>query len=114
MTAIVMYCQPCNGPIAPGAGFIGVRHAEIRRAEADDGAPEAMWITRHFTCMGPADGDCYQIDSERITTWHGVTWWTAHLMAKAWLPATNWDAVLSELADGKPFALLLAVEAAAA
>ncbi len=114
MTAIVMYCQPCGKPISPGTGFIGVRHADIRSAQASESAPEAMWVTRHHVCSEAADGECYQIDAERITTWAAVTWWTAHLMAKSWLAATNWDVVLSELADGNPSGLLVAVQERAA
>ena len=34
----------------------------------------------------------------QVSTWAGLSRWTAHLMAKNWFPLSDWDEVLREAA----------------
>ena len=119
MTELIMTCDVCHEPISPGAGFLGVRHADIVRYQSDEVAwremypgslhsgadlmdmpVEVTWQAYHFGCDPKPDEDGYQIDTDQIATWRQLTSWTAHLMGKTWLSCTDWDDLLRETADG--------------
>jgi hypothetical protein len=61
--------------------------------------PHVSWQILHSKCdPRPAyDGD-YAIDVARARSAWDLLWWTAHLMGKNWVPATNWDDVLRHVA----------------
>lgn len=104
-------CERCGFPIADGAGYLAIdlheaSTAEVLEAEWHErhrdsiGAtlaelmtlPEpARWVIAHDKCSPLPDGPYYCIDIERAKTAAHLLNWTAHLMSKTWLSATNWD-----------------------
>ena len=105
---LVMTCGRCRAPIDGDTGFIGVRHRDLSNAQAAKrlagmGSETVLWEALHYSCDPDPGNDCYEISSERIATYPALAWWTAHLMAKTWLPLTDWDQVLREAAsEGGP------------
>jgi hypothetical protein len=103
-------CDTCLTVIADGAGHVWVdqaaAHTSIRELRAQQAEPGAgidvhtwydddlagtKWHTTHDTCAPEAFETSYAIPVERINTWPAVVHWTAHLMHKGWLEATDWD-----------------------
>lgn len=65
--------------------------------------PEAEWRVTHHQCRNDATPfESYCIDPGDIGTWSQLTRWTAHLMGKAWLPVTDWEELLLEVAGDQP------------
>jgi hypothetical protein len=66
--------------------------------------PEAApWRVWHRRCDPDPDeerGDYYHFTLDRVVDACGLLHWTAHLMKKPWLAATNWDDLLRGAADG--------------
>jgi hypothetical protein len=121
MNEITIICGRCHAAVAPGSGFLGVSLSEVTRAERAEAAfnakhpesatlqevvaelpDEVPWRSRHYACAPKADADAYQIDVDRLRTWADLAHWTAHLLAKTWLTATDWDDILREAAGEIP------------
>lgn len=113
-------CDLCGGPVQGGEGSLYVRYAAIRgyetarrewqQARQADGLVDvpsllmqpgpAPWLIHHDDCaLGEVDG--YSIDVAQVRTWRALLSWTAQLMGKSWLPATNWQHVIGAAADGR-------------
>jgi hypothetical protein len=109
-------CDLCGLPVEDGAGALYVAHADVAAArtsmapsDADGrldviaflGQPvPALWHIHHDVCRAP-DADGYDIAVELVRRWRDLAHWTAQLMEKSWLPATNWRVVLGDAADGR-------------
>lgn len=63
MTELTMICGACQEPVTGREGFIGVNHADRRRAEADSNT-DVIWRVRHYACA-PRDLDIYGINPRR-------------------------------------------------
>jgi hypothetical protein len=135
MNDLTLACGQCRQPIAAGAGYLGVSLAEVRSylrdlkewREAHGGQvvdlhallamrDEIAWRAEHFACAearGDNGDDSYEIGSGRITTWAALTHWTAHLMGKNWLAATDWGDLLEEVANGTSTRILVRAVSAA-
>lgn len=135
MYELTLICGQCKMPVAPGAGYLGVSLAEVRDYLADlrqwrethgDGPhdihdllamrEEITWRTEHYACAEARSDngdDSYEIDAARIATWSALTGWTAHLMGKNWLPATDWDELLEEVSKGESKRIRVRVRSAA-
>lgn len=112
-------CDVCGRPVDDGQGALYVSYADIHKARSDRaewektrgagaidivsmltmGAP-APWQIQHDRC-GAASVDAYDISVEHVRTWRALLKWTAHLMAKTWLPSTNWASVMESAAEGR-------------
>ena len=108
-------CARCRHAIPRGRGCLWVSYTEIsggiresgereRRAAAGvaleqltEGPDEITWKVHHDGCT-PEPGDAYTIEIVQVSTWAGLSRWTAHLMAKNWFPLSDWDEVLREAA----------------
>lgn len=116
---LVAVCDVCRRPVEAGRGFLRVTFAamEAYRAQAAEWKrthgdvstvgevlsypEEARWSPFHTGC-DPAKGlSAYQIDAGELETWRGLTRWTALLMAKQWLPETDWGHLLEETVSGE-------------
>jgi hypothetical protein len=113
-------CDTCGFPVEDGQGAIYVRFEDIRNYQSqkadwletrpEHGAldlPTLMampvpipWHIHHNACA-PADVDVYGICVEQVRTWRQLLKWTAHLMPKNWLSATNWASVVGDAAEGR-------------
>jgi hypothetical protein len=131
MTDLTAICDGCHRPVLDGTGWLGVRYSDIHRhrherADWDAAHPGAQtvadlmampeditWHVYHDRCDPLPAEDAYQIDIERIRSWHALAHWTSHLMAKNWLRDSDWDELLQELADDKG-TRLVAIKARAA
>ncbi|MGW2113725.1 hypothetical protein [Streptomyces zhihengii] len=92
-------CDTCLTAIADGDGHVWIDQDAADKAarypdessawpRTEGGIP---WNTTHDSCA-PAKADCaYAIPVARINTWPSFLHWTAQLMNKGWLNATNWD-----------------------
>jgi hypothetical protein len=60
--------------------------------------PHVSWQVLHRKCDPRPDYGDYAIEVERARSAWDLIWWTAHLMGKNWVPATNWDDVLRHAA----------------
>lgn len=105
-------CDGCLTVIADGEGHVWTdRHiAEktSRKARGEDtswmddepladaadllvvGEQGVAWHVTHTGCAPAMPSWAYAIPVERITTWPAFLHWTAHLMDKGWLAATDW------------------------
>ncbi|WP_158717223.1 hypothetical protein [Streptomyces sp. NRRL F-4474] len=123
---LVAVCDACEAPIADGQGCIWIDYGKImkqqeavRTWEAETKAaappgtrtvvsygdilsyPDAVrWCAHHAACDPDIDANAYSIEVHRLRTWADLTHWTAHLMGKPWLPATDWKKVLESAAHG--------------
>ena len=112
-------CDTCGRPVDDGEGALYVLHADIvnaRTARAEwekttRGGPidvvslltmgdSAPWRIKHDTC-GALIADGYDISVEKVRTWRQLLSWTAQLMGKTWLPATDWAVVIEDAAEGR-------------
>lgn len=110
-------CDRCGDPIISGTGYIAIDLHETATAEAltaewrarhREGTTtlaalstlpdQALWVVAHDTCAPLPDGPYYCIDIERAETAAHLLSWTAHLMGKPWISATNWDDLIREMA----------------
>lgn len=132
MSELTLICGRCSKPVATGTGFLGVSLGEVRQYQAavrewrkrNPGdchdihdlmamPEEIVWRSRHYACAPGADDDAYEIAAERIQTWQRLTWWSAHLMGKNWIYATDWDELLEEVASGTSTRIMAAAASAA-
>lgn len=111
-------CQECGKPILDREGYLRVDDAaalrgyldqEERDREYEPGAPvdldklvsgTVVWRALHAGCDAYANLG-YQIDINRLRTWPQLVDWTAHLMQKNWLRATDWHELLRQTAAGE-------------
>ena len=118
-------CDLCQDPLADG-DYATVDEndvQEVRRARADleertrhpeftgvhiySGQdfgtlpPPARWLFRHHRCDPQPDSPDYSFDIANIRTEGALLAWSAHLMDKNWLDATNWQDVMRLVADGR-------------
>jgi predicted GIY-YIG superfamily endonuclease len=120
-------CDVCETPIEDGEGYLTVSYTEIfdhkhwmdafnkkqqrGLAELDqegfvvfqlsalnDCPPRAPWRRLHQRCDPNIESTDYWFSIERIRTYPQVLEWTAHLMGKNWLLATNWSSLLRSIA----------------
>ena len=102
MSDLEALCGRCGRRVDCGDGWIHVDPAEAARAQREESGVTVCWQVHHRRCdPDPYDGG-YWIDVENITSWAGLAHWTAHLMAKRWLEATDWDELLREAAGEIP------------
>jgi hypothetical protein len=131
MTEITLICEACRRPMTDAEpGALSVPFAAIRASRREEREPRLdaavdlaefialpdgpRWTARHYACQ-PADApDCYGISHDELRAWADVARWTAHLLAKNWLPASDWDEVLREAAGISPSKRIRASERQAA
>ncbi|MBO0813601.1 MAG: hypothetical protein J2P30_00370 [Actinobacteria bacterium] len=118
---LALICCACLLPIEGDTGFLAAAYPDIAKAKREhaeweashgDGAisledfilpPEDIhWRAYHDRCNPDPDGSAYQIGSAELSTWRGLTRWTAHLMAKNWFALSDWDDLLREAAGESP------------
>ncbi|MFC7494540.1 MULTISPECIES: hypothetical protein [unclassified Nocardioides] len=116
MAEVTWNCAACGFPIADGDGWVQARMSEVNQREIDvaewesehtkDDGPTALtyselmdapgpvpWTALHEVCDGTA-GEPYAIDVEELRTPWDLIRWTADLMQKSWLKATDWSEVI--------------------
>lgn len=120
-TELIWNCWQCGDQIDPPEGHIYVKFADIQGTQADldeweDEYGEALhtwddimrkpgpvrWMICHDVCDPDPDADGYFIPLRRLRTPMHMLAWTAHLMAKNWLPLTDWDDLLDRITGGLP------------
>lgn len=101
-------CDTCLTVITEGEGHVWIdqdlAHKAARRAKGDtipwpdsDGTENVTidggvpWQTTHTNCAPHMPTWAYAIPVERINAWPAFLHWTAQLMGKGWVEATNWD-----------------------
>jgi len=121
---LIMMCSACHKPIGDHEGWLWVdrsavsahgRAARAWREEHEDEPGGAIsfdvtavldypkpvrWRAHHKDCDPEPDAASYTIESERLSTWADLAHWTAHLMAKQWVAATDWGKILEGVAEG--------------
>jgi len=113
---IVWTCSVCDKPVADDDGYVTMDMAEIPRVEDErkvwgEANPEgvtaakldtypksAPWRVFHLDCDPEPDREAYSIDVGRIRSSWAAMAWTAHLMRKTWLAATDWDVLIERVA----------------
>ncbi len=117
---VMWVCRGCQGPVADGDGYLHVSYKAIHEAEtarrdwyARHGDANGMvtltgpdlfsfpdqapWVAHHSHCDPEPEAGDYFIDVERARTAEQLLSWTAHLMGKDWLSATDWQDVLERV-----------------
>lgn len=111
-------CDECDGLIHNGDGALAVRHHEIDahyealaawQARGDglsvahlmEYPSPAPWHVQHDACVEP-DSSMYELAVEDVRTPAQLLAFTAHLMAKSWLEATNWDHLIYQVCSQLP------------
>jgi hypothetical protein len=114
-------CEVCREPITDDSGYLTLDYAAALRYEDDtrqwreqhrelhrmlrpdavaalrDYPERVRWRPLHRKCDPAADSaeaEEWRIAAGRIQTVGDVLMWTAHLLGKTWLPATEWGEVL--------------------
>lgn len=116
-TQIQWTCRECGFPVADGRGYVHIDHQAVsavaqlrdeREARSDDSRPQtlgefladwipdATWDVHHDECDPEHGVGSYIIEVERARSHAQLLHWTAHLMGKNWLSATNWDVIIRE------------------
>jgi hypothetical protein len=112
---LVIVCDACRTPIADGEGYLHVDHAAIvayRTARAGEDTalnpaailamPDvARWHAHHTRCYPIGDSVDYDVPVHEVRTWAELTATTARLMAKTWLPSTDWAPLLDDVTYGR-------------
>ena len=110
-------CDGCGAAVGDEDGLLYVDHNEVRAVqeahkawhrprdeealtleELLDHPGPACWQVRRTACLVTAEHAVYGIAVERVRTWRHLVGWTAHLMGKPWLPATDGDELLEQTA----------------
>lgn len=113
---VLWVCEECHGPVADGEGFLHIRHRDIHEAEQsrlrwedENNGPvietaawlrypgPARWLVHHDDCNPEPEASNYCIDVNRARTAAQMLSWTAHLMGKSWLRATDWRDLLERI-----------------
>ncbi|GIG93350.1 hypothetical protein [Plantactinospora endophytica] len=130
LTRLVFECGGCKRDVSGSKrAVIHINHGEINRAEreerewnerhppdsptgitaaelADVPAPALWWVhcddcNPHRADDGTMCNGCYWFELSRCQTTVDLLHWTAHLMEKEWLKATDWNKLLRD--SIKPF-----------
>jgi predicted GIY-YIG superfamily endonuclease len=113
---VLWVCDECHGPVGNGEGYLHISYHAIHEAEQNrtgwkakypgptiDGSAlaqypkPAQWLVHHDECDPESDQGDYVISIERARTAAQMLSWTAHLMGKNWLPATDWRELLERI-----------------
>lgn len=121
---LILSCDVCKEPVAPGKGHLWVDYAHINQRAGDlmawdDAHPKpaaglrthslgaimdlpdrVRWQAHHSACDPEPDAGAYTIDAERLTSWADLAHWTAHLMGHKWFDGTDWAKILEGVATG--------------
>jgi hypothetical protein len=130
---ITIICGSCGRPVAGDSGCLRVSHVAVMRHQLETTAwhehhpgdvhdmhdllamPDAVgWVAWHHGCRPEGSDDGYEISSGELATWADLARWTAHLMSKTWLEATDWQDILREAAGEIPSERIRATEKQAA
>ncbi|MFD0629738.1 hypothetical protein ACFQ2K_51235 [Streptomyces sanglieri] len=65
-----------------------------------EGPDQARWRASHEGCDPERGGSHYLVAAEKLRTRADLLDWTAHLMEKNWLSATDWRDLLREARKG--------------
>ena len=113
---IVWTCSVCDKPVEDDDGYVTMEMAQAVRVEEERAAwagtsPEgvtavkadtypksAHWQVFHIDCDPEPDREAYSFDVGRIRSAWAALAWTAHLMKKRWLAATDWDVLIERVA----------------
>jgi len=113
---IVWTCSVCDKPVEDDDGYVTMDMVEATRVEGEreawrEAKPEggtaakldtypkpAPWRVFHLDCDPVPDREAYSIDVGRIRSSWAALAWTAHLMKKPWLAATDWDVLIERVA----------------
>ena len=108
-------CYVVGQPVEDKAGYVAVDvyeavRVERERAEWDEARPgvdigemmrsypgPARWQALHGACDPLDERGPYAIDVHRTRTPWMLLSWTAHLMGKTWLAATDWDEIIERV-----------------
>lgn len=119
-------CERCEHSIADGGGTLWIDQSQVNRHEREvrdwEAAQEAKagkgsllmhsaedifsypkavpWSAHHSVCDPALGASAYSIEVHRLRTWADLVHWTAHLMEKSWLAATDWSELLAGVANG--------------
>ena len=113
-TKVCVFCQACGAEIEDN-GHIWIDQSDVSRVEEAWDAKrnkttwspaelarmpsQVGWQAHHFSCDPKPDAYAYEILAERINTAAKLVHWTAHLMGKSWIEATDWANVLRSASD---------------
>lgn len=112
---LVWICEACDGEIADGDGWLTCSDFEVADTERiirdiyenrepwspiplSEFPDHVHWYRYHCSCDPHADEGSYWIAVERIRTLPELLSWTAHLMQKRWLKATDWSYLIAGIA----------------
>jgi hypothetical protein len=113
---IVWTCSECGQPVVDEDGYVTMEMAEAVRvkeeretweetnpegvtaATLDTYPKSAHWQVVHVDCDPEPDREAYSFDVGRIRSAWAALAWTAHLMKKPWLAATDWDVLIERVA----------------
>lgn len=124
LPTLVWICETCHKPVDNGTGYLhvdlketGIReraYAEWERRHTDEDGnttiqgsawtelfdlPErAPWQAHHAACDPDPEAGDYWFSIERARTHADLLRWTAHLMEKTWLEATDWQELIDRMA----------------
>lgn len=119
MVELDYICDLCGQPIEDGDGALCISYTALRDARAavaedprlrtPQGALDLVafltlpgvvpWNLFHDRCGSSANG--YDIDVAKIRTWRALLLETSRLMAKDWVPLTDWPHVVGAAAEGE-------------
>ncbi len=112
---LLIVCDACGRPIGDGDGYLHVDHAQIAAHRARrSGVAKALsvsellalpdvarWQAHHNACYPDSEAVDYDVPVAKVRTWPKLTATTAELMAKTWLPSTDWSVLLDDAAAGR-------------
>lgn len=110
-------CDKCRRVIADGKGYIHVDFADVKAAEEHARGQAlsswstarqvvaagglAPWRVHHRNCDPGPSASGYWFGVESVRTGRALIEWTAHLMEKNWLPATDWSDLLYRITTNR-------------
>lgn len=121
--AVTVLCEECGEPVR-GDGYVWIDNDLVKEHEdavrawharldtqgslvngADfilDHPKPVRWRAHHRSCDPVPDANAYTIEVAQLATYRDLVSWSAHLIGKGWLEATNWARVLRVAADQQP------------
>ncbi|MGW2183645.1 hypothetical protein ACWCXX_37630 [Streptomyces sp. NPDC001732] len=118
---LFLVCQGCGHRISDDAGYLWAHTAEVNAVQREwkaqharaadralamdlvdllEGPDQARWQATHVGCDPERGGSHYRVAAGKLRTRADLLDWTAHLMEKNWLPATDWHDLLREARKG--------------
>lgn len=91
--AVAAYRQAVNEWNALNPGGAGTLGSLMEHPE------QVAWTAHCEACEPNTCGYCIQAD--QLRTYKDLARWSAHLMGKTWLDATDWDELLEQVVAGK-------------